>query len=76
MEGLRAQARVAGGIARAGEHRLVVDGLVAEAPQLGDAGVERVAGKRAGGRDEGDPIAGPQRARFIQANLAISAATA
>ena len=59
------------------EHALVVDRLEAELPQLGDAGVELVARERAGGRDDGDAVAGAQRARLTHdANRAISAATA
>ena len=49
------------------EHALLVDRIEPERAQLGDAGVELVAREGAGGRDDGDAIAGPQRARLAHA---------
>ena len=63
-EGGGARGVVARGEAMAREDRLVVDRLVSQAGQLGHAGVERRAAEGAGGRDDADAIAGPQRARL------------
>src|SRR5204862_8056166 len=66
-EGGGARGGVAGRIAPAREHGIVVRRFVAEPPQLGDAGVERLAAEGAGGGADADAVTAPQRARLDHA---------